>query len=132
MRRLMYALRRANGRWFELHRDGRRRVPVFLHEDRAWRARQMHPELVAYAPAPLDEKALEELATADMGAPIGFWLVDEAAVPISLRHGRPLEFLQLAALEGAGELPHRSWIPGQSPDAKERFSYARAAASAAK
>ena len=125
MRQPMYGMRRANGKWFEILTDGRRRIPVFRNEDRAWRARQMYPELVAYAPVPLDEKALEELATADNGSPIGFWLVDEAAVPVNLRQGHPLELLQLATLEGASELVHRRWMAPQPTNLMESFNYVR-------
>jgi len=105
MRRLFYGMRRANGDWFALEVGGRNRVPVLRTNAGAWRARARNQELMLFRPAPVDEKALEELATADEGRPAAFWLVDEEEPAATLAHGRPLDFEQLATLEGASRLP---------------------------
>ena len=104
MRQVMYGMRRANGDWFALGAGGRNRVTVFRTPGGAWRARARNPDLMLFRPAPLDEKALEELATADGGRPAAFWLVDEDDPAVILTRGRPLGFEQLATLEGAGRL----------------------------
>ncbi|MDQ3804990.1 MAG: hypothetical protein M3416_14315 [Acidobacteriota bacterium] len=100
MKQVLYAMRRANGDWFALESGGQNRVPVFRTLDGAWRARARNPELMLFRPARIDEKALEELATADGGRPAGFWLVDEEDPATILTRGRPLGFEQLATLEG--------------------------------
>lgn len=60
-------MRRADGDWFALRAGGRNRVPVFRTPGGAWRAGARNPDLMLSRPAPIDEKALEELATADGG-----------------------------------------------------------------
>ena len=116
MKQVMYGMRRANGDWFSMEAGARTRVPVFRSRAGAWRARAKNPELMVFRPAPLDERALGELATADDGRPAGFWLVDEEDPACDLRRGRPLEYVQLAALEGVAELARRDVTtppPGQ-------------------
>lgn len=120
MKRVMYGMRRANGDWFALSVGGRSRVPVFRTPEGAWRARARNPELMLFRPAQIDEKALEELATADGGRPADFWLVDEDDQAVILTHGHPLGFEQLATLEGAGSLPG-SFRFGHPPVPKRGF-----------
>lgn len=108
MKQEMYGMRRANGDWFAMDVDGRMRVPVFRSLEGAWRARAKNPELMLFRPAPLNERALEEMATADEGRPVGFWLVDEEDPAALLRRGHPLEYMQLVTLEGVREVPKRS------------------------
>lgn len=105
MRQQFYGMRRANGDWFALDVRGETRVPVFRTLTGAWRVRAKNPELMLFSPAPIEERALEDLATADGGRPARFWLVDEDDPAAILTHGHPLEFEQLAALEGASRLP---------------------------
>lgn len=105
MKQVMYAMRRANGDWFTMSVGGRNLVPVFRTPGGARRARAKNPELMLFRPAPLDESALEDLATADDGRPAAFWLVDEEDPAAILTHGHPLEFEQLATLEAARSLP---------------------------
>jgi hypothetical protein len=109
MKQMMYAMRRANGDWFAFPVDGNLRVPVFRSITGAWRVRAKTPDLMLFSPAPLDERALEDLGSADDGRPIGFWLVDEEDPAADLRLGHPLEYLQLATLEGVNELPRPRW-----------------------
>lgn len=105
MKQLMYAMRRADGDWFASAVGGQNRVPVFRTLGGAWRLRAKNPELRLFRPAPVDARALAELATADDGRPAGFWLVDEEDPAAVLTRGHPLEFEQLATLEGAETLP---------------------------
>lgn len=105
MKKVMYAMRRANGDWFAMRVGGQSRVPVFRTSGGAQRAGAKNPELMLFRPVPVDERALEDLATADDGRPAAFWLVDEEDPAALLAHGYPLEFEQLATLEGVGSLP---------------------------
>lgn len=125
MRREMYAMRRADGDWFSIEAGGRTRVPVFRSQAGAWRARARNPELMVFRPAPLDGRALDELATADGGRPVGFWLVNEEEPACDLRRGHPLEYVQLATLEGVAELPRRQ---GAAPRGQGGLNRATAAA----
>lgn len=115
MKQVMYAMRRANGDWFVMEVAGQWRVPVFRSQTGAWRLRAKNPELMLFWPTPLDERALEDLATADNGHPVGFWLVDEEDPAADLRHGHPLEYSQLATLESMRDLRH--------PHQSERLHY---------
>ena len=123
MKQVLYAMRRANGDWFSMEMGGRTRVPVFSSRAGAWRARAKNPELMVFRAAPLDGRALDELATADDGRPVGFWLADEEDPACALRRGRPLEYVQLATLEGVCELPRR---PGATPPRQGGLSCAPA------
>jgi hypothetical protein len=77
MRREVFGMRRANGDWFVLETSGQTRVLVFRDLAVAWRARAVNDELMLFWPAPIDERALVEFATADHGRPASFWLIDE-------------------------------------------------------
>ena len=106
MGQLLYSMRRANGDWFSLETGGRNRVLAFRTLGGAWRASVKNPELMLFRPAPLDERALAELATADDGRPASFWLADEEEAA-NLRVGHALEFAQVATLEGLRQWPMR-------------------------
>ena len=80
---------------------------------------------MVFRPPPLDGRALGELATADDGRPVGFWLVDEEDPACDLRRGHPLEYVQLATLEGVAELPRRQ---GTTPPGQGGLNYASAGA----
>ena len=110
MRQEIYAMRRADGDWFAMEVGDGRRVPVFRSPEAAWRMRAKNPELMLFWPAPLGERALEEMATADGGRPVGFWLVDEEDPAADLRRGHPVEYMQLITLEGVRELPQGSKV----------------------
>jgi hypothetical protein len=105
MRQEFYGMRRADGDWFALGVGGESRVPIFRSSEGAWRARTQNPELLLFRPAPLDERALEDLATADGGRPAAFLVVDEDDPAANLTRGHNLDFEQLAILEGASRLP---------------------------
>ena len=105
MRQVFYGMRRADGDWFALGMSGETRVPIFRSPEGAWRARAKNPELMVFRATPLDEHALEDLATADAGRPARFLVVDEDDPAAVLTHGHPLEFEQLAVLEGASRMP---------------------------
>lgn len=108
MRQEVFGMRRANGDWFAMEIDSQRRVLVFRSLMGAWRARAKNEELMLFWPAPIDERALAEFATADDGRPVGFWLVDEDDPAANLRCGHSLEYMQLATLERLKELPLRT------------------------
>ena len=105
MRQEFYGMRRANGDWFALEVKGVTRVPVFRSLEGAWRARAKNPELMLFRPTLVDERALEDLATADAGRPAAFLVVDEDDPALVLTRGHTLEFEQLAILEGVSRLP---------------------------
>ena len=117
MKQEVFGMRRANGDWFALELDDQRRVLVFRSLMGAWRARAKNDELMLFWPAPIDERALAEFATANDGRPVSFWLVDEDDPAADLRCGHALEFMQLATLERLKDLPLRTksrWEPDQA------------------
>jgi hypothetical protein len=124
MRQEMYGMRRANGDWFAMEVGGRSRVLIFRSLEGAWRACAKNPELMLFRPAPLDEHALEEMATLDEGRPVSFWLVDEEDPAADLRRGHPLGYVQIITLEGMQDLPKR---PNRAP-AHDQGGPGRAAA----
>lgn len=93
---IMYAMQRANGDWFALADRGRLRVPVFRSGSEAMQSRASNHEMLLFKPVVLDERALQTLAQTETEAAACFWLVDDPS--IKLKHGRPLEFAQLALL----------------------------------
>jgi hypothetical protein len=107
MKQEIYAMRRANGDWFAMNIHGRMHLLVFRSLEGAGRLQKRNPELIVFRPAPLDERALGEIATANDGRPVRFWLVDEEDPAAELKLGRPLEYNQLVTLEGVRELPGR-------------------------
>ena len=127
MRQEFYGMRRADGGWFALEVKGETRVPVFRSPEGAWRARAKNPELLLFRPALLDGRALDDLATADGGRPAAFLVVDEEDTAAVLTHGLPLEFEQLAVLEGASRLP-RPLTLGRPPFRGGRVGWAAGAA----
>lgn len=72
-------------------------------------------------PAPIDKSALAHFATADDGRPVSFWLVDEDDPDAELRHGHPLEYMQLCTLERLIDLPmaQRSSLDQQASPERE-------------
>jgi hypothetical protein len=108
MRQEVFGMRRANGDWFVLRVNGQSRVLVFRSLIGAWRAREKNPQLMLFWPAPVDQCALADFATADQGCPVKFWLADEDEPYADLRRGHPLEYLQLCSLERLSDLPLRS------------------------
>lgn len=77
MKQELFAMRRANGDWFAMEIEGVNRVLIFRTLDAAWRMRASNPELMLFWPVALGKAALQELATANEGRPVDFWLVDE-------------------------------------------------------
>ena len=108
MRQEIFGMRRANGDWFALELDDLRRVLLFRSLGGAWRARAKNEELSLFWPAPVEAHALAEFAQADDGRPVGFWLVDDDDPAADLRRGHPLEYMQLATLEGLKDVPWRT------------------------
>jgi hypothetical protein len=98
MIRQVFAMRRANGDLFALKMDGVLRVAIFRSLTGAWRVRAKNPQLALFWPVLVDERTLSEIARADDGRPVGFWLVDEDDPSCNLRLGRPLEHAELLAL----------------------------------
>ncbi len=92
----MYAMQRANGDWFALADGGRLRVPVFHSGGEAMQARALNFEMLLFKPVVLDERALQSFAQTETEAAACFWLISDPSV--KLKHGRPLEFAQLAVL----------------------------------
>ena len=92
----MYAMRRANGDWFAMEKNGHLHVPVFRSRRAALCAHWRNAGMMLFRPAVLDERALKELAPADEACAVSFWLVDSGG------SGRPtghlLEHAQLALL----------------------------------
>jgi hypothetical protein len=85
-------MRRANGDWFALKKDGGLRVPIFYDEGEAIRARTFNVEMLVFRPALLDEGALNDLVQ-DSETPSHFWLV-EVGCP-TLRRGQVLTDAEL-------------------------------------
>lgn len=92
----MYAMRRANGDWFALEDHGHLRVPVFHSSRGAVQARTRNSGMLLFTPVALDARALKELAPADGGCLVSFWLVENPSA--KLTSGQPLEHAQLALL----------------------------------
>ena len=107
MKQEVFGMRRANGDWFALEVD-ERRVLVFRTLMAAWRARAKNDELMLSWPAPVDERALAEFATANDGRSVSFWLMDEDDPAADLRCGHALGYMQLATLERLKDLPLRT------------------------
>lgn len=105
MRQEVFGMRRANGDWFVAEVDGQPRVLVFRNLGGAWRARAKNDQLMLFWPTPIDKSALAHFATAEDGRPVSFWLVDEDDPDAELRHGHPLEYMQLCTLERMIDLP---------------------------
>jgi hypothetical protein len=121
MRQEFFGMRRANGDWFAMEVLDQLRVLVFRSLVGAWRARTKNPELMLFWPAPVDEHALAQFATANDGRPVSFWLVDDEDPAADLQHGHPLEYMQLATLERIVDLPSRTkqrLAQGQPPRAQ--------------
>lgn len=112
----VFGMRRANGDWFALELDYQRRVLVFRSLLGGWRARAKNQELMLFWPAPVDERALAEFATASNEHAVGFWLVDEDDPAADLRRGHPLEYMQVATLERLKEWPLRTKRRWQSDE----------------
>jgi hypothetical protein len=108
MRQEFFGMRRANGDWFAMEVSDQRRVLVFRSLVGAWRARAKNPGLMLFWPAPVDELALAQFATANDGLPVSFWLIDEEDPAADLQYGHPLEYMQLAMLERIPDLPLRT------------------------
>ncbi|HEX7294947.1 MAG TPA: hypothetical protein VF251_04285 [Pyrinomonadaceae bacterium] len=122
MKQEVFGMRRANGDWFVLEVDGQRRVLIFRYLIGAWRARAKNDQLMLFWPALIDERALAEFASADNGQPTCFWLIDEEDPAADLRHGHPLEYMQLCTLERLTESPLRTkstWLTDQWSRARE-------------
>jgi hypothetical protein len=58
----VYAMRRANGDWFALERDGRLRVPLFHSSNDGMMARLRNFGMLLFEPVALDAKLLETVA----------------------------------------------------------------------
>lgn len=117
MKQELFGMRRANGDWFAVDVADARRVALFRSLTEAWRARAKNDELMLFWPAPIEGNVLTEFATADNGKPARFWLVDEDEPAANLLHGHPLEYLQLATLEGPAEVaaPLRGTVTAARP-----------------
>jgi hypothetical protein len=120
MRRVFYGMRRANGDWFAVEVRGESRVPVFGSLNGTRRARAKNPELSLFRPALLDERAFDDLATAQDGRPVGFLVVDEDDPAASLTRGHPLGFEQFAILAGANRLPRPRGSEARRSDSADR------------
>lgn len=92
----MYAMRRANGDWFALEDEGLLRVPVFRTSGEALQARARNFGMMLFAPALLDERALDALAPSGPEGATYFWLVDNPSAELS--RGRRVGHAQLASL----------------------------------
>lgn len=99
MKQEFFGMRRANRDWFVLDIAGQSRVLVFRNLADAWRTRALNSELMLFWPAPIDERALAEFATANQGRPANFWLIDEDEPSADLQRGHPLGYMQIATLE---------------------------------
>ena len=96
----MYAMQRANGDWFALDDHGRFRVPVFHSSREAMLARALNSGMLLFKPVVLDERVLREIAPADGGSAVYFWLVENPSV--NLNRGAAIEHAQLARLTHEG------------------------------
>ena len=99
----MFAMQRANGDWFAFDDHGRFRVPVFHSSREAMVARARHQGMLLFKPVVLDERVLKEIAPADGGSDVYFWLVDNPSADSN--RGHLIEHAQLALLthEAAGQ-----------------------------
>ena len=77
-------------------------------------------------PALIEGSVLTEFATADKGKPVRFWLVDEDEPAANLRQGHPLEYLQLATLEGPVEVAAQ--LRGTVTAARPTFAFGQPSA----
>ncbi|MGH9880553.1 MAG: hypothetical protein ACRD6N_03890 [Pyrinomonadaceae bacterium] len=91
----LFVMQRANGDWFALDDHGHLRVPVFHSSKEAMVARSRDWGMECFRPVVLDERALQNLKTAD-GSSAGFWLVKDPSM--NLKRGCPLDFAQFASL----------------------------------
>ncbi len=92
----MYAMRRANGDWYAVEKNGHLHVPVFRSRRAALCAHWRDAGMMLFRPAVLDERALQELAPVDEAWAVSFWLVDSRGARQPTGH--PLEHAQLALL----------------------------------
>jgi hypothetical protein len=91
----LYVMQRANGDWFALDDHGHLRVPVFHSSKEAMVARSRDWGMECFRPVALDERAIQDLKTADGNAAC-FWLVKDPSR--NLKRGRPLALAQFALL----------------------------------
>jgi len=103
----IYAMRRANGDWFELEDDGKPRVPVFHNSHDALMARLRNFEMLLFSPIALDTALLNEIV-ADRSQ-VDFCMVNNPFA--SLKRGTTLQLAQLASLISSADAPHkRRWL----------------------
>ena len=104
--RSLYAMRRANGDWFALEKEGGLSMPVFRSSGAAMQARGSHWGMFLFKPMVFDELALNTLAAEEGVGELRFWLVDDPFVNIN--RGRALDQKQLDLLIHNGSEQPRS------------------------
>lgn len=100
----VYAMRRANGDWFELEDGGKRCLPVFHSSHDAFMARLRTVEMLLFSPIALDDTLLSEIV--DGKGQVVFCMVNNPFG--SLRNGVSLPHEQLASLIRSAA-PARRW-----------------------
>jgi hypothetical protein len=100
----IYAMRRANGDWFELQDHGRIRVPVFYSSHDALMARLRNFEMMLFSPIALDVRLLNDIVGGRNE--VDFCIVNNPFA--SLRSGSPVPHAQLASLISS-TAPPRQW-----------------------
>lgn len=96
----MYALQRANGDWFALNEQGRLCVPVFNSSSDAMHARSINFEMLHFKPMTLDERAINDLRSAETEDFASFLVISDPT--LNLNHGRSIDHAQLALLSQNG------------------------------
>jgi hypothetical protein len=91
----VYAMRRANGDWFALERQGRLRVPLFRSSNDGMIARLRNFGMLLFEPVALDAKLLESISPASE-SDVDFCVVKDPFA--SLKRSRCMERAQLALL----------------------------------
>jgi len=91
----VYAMRRANGDWFALERQGRLRVPLFRSSNDGMMARLRNFGMLLFEPVALDAKLLESISPAGE-SDVDFCIVKDPFA--SLKRSRCMERAQLALL----------------------------------
>ena len=93
----VYAMRRANGDWFALERNGRLRVPLFRSSNDGMMARLHNFGMLLFEPVALDAKLLESISPAG-NTDVGFCIVKDPFG--SLKRNDCVERTELALLMG--------------------------------
>lgn len=100
----LYAMRRANGDWFEFEHDAMLFVPIFHSTHDALMARLRTVEMLVFSPVALDVGLLNEIA--DHRKDVEFCIVNNPFA--SLKRGETLSHAQVMS-SITSEAPPRRW-----------------------